>query len=299
MSADANATLEKTLIKDTTTQNFPKDVLDESMKQTVLVDFWAPWCGPCKQLGPVLEKVVNAAGGKVKLVKLDIEKYPQIAQQLGIQSIPAVVAFKDGQFVDGFMGNVPEAQVKEFIERVGGPAGPSPVELLLEQAAERAGAGDAAAAAELYAAALSQDPENLVAIAALARLHLDLGDLEGARRFLAMAPAAKADDVSLSAVRAAIDLAEQAEKVGDLDGLYAQITADPKNYQARFDLAVALNGRNQREEAADLLLDIVRKDRKWNDDGARKQLVQFFEAWGATDEATIGARRQLSSVLFS
>ena len=286
------------LIKDTTTASFRQDVLTESMHQPVLVDFWAPWCGPCKQLTPVIEKVVKAAAGKVKLVKMNIDEHPQIAGQLGIQSIPAVIAFQRGQPVDGFMGALPEAQIKGFIERLVGPV-TGAVEELLNQAAALAEEGDASGAAEIYAAVLAQDQENVPAIAALAKLHLDLQDLEGAKRFLAMAPKDKANDPAIAAVRAAIDLAEQAASLGDLAELQRRLEADPLDHQARFDLAVGLAGKGRRKEAVDHLLEIVRRDRSWNDDGARKQLVQFFEAWGPKDETTIAGRRRLSSILFA
>jgi putative thioredoxin len=287
------------LIKDTTTAGFRQDVLAESMKQPVLVDFWAPWCGPCKQLTPVLEKAVKAAGGKVKLVKMNIDEHPQIAGQLGVQSIPAVFAFQRGQPVDGFMGALPEGQVKGFIERLVGPLGPSAAEDLMAEAAALAEEGDAGGAAELYAAVLSQDPENTAALAALAKLHVEIGDLEGAKRFLAMAPAAKANDAAIAGVRAAIELAEQAASLGDLADLQRRVETDPRDHQARFDLALGLNARGRREDAMNHLLEIVRRDRNWNEDGARKQLVQFFEAWGPMDEMTIAGRRRLSSVLFA
>jgi putative thioredoxin len=287
------------LVKDTTTAAFRQDVIQESSKQPVLVDFWAPWCGPCKQLTPVIEKAVKAAGGKVKLVKMNIDEHPQIPGQLGIQSIPAVIAFTKGQPVDGFMGALPESQVKGFIERLVGPVGPSPAEDLLAQADARAAEGDAGGAAELYAAVLAQDPENVAAIAALAKLHLDLDDLEGAKRFLAMAPSAKENDPAIVGARAAIELAEQAASLGDTGEFERRLEANPLDHQARFDLALALNAGGRREEAIDALIDIVRRERTWNDEAARKQLVQFFEAWGPTDDMTVLGRRRLSSVLFA
>ncbi|MFL4975261.1 MAG: thioredoxin [Microvirga sp.] len=287
------------LVKDTTTAAFRQDVIQESSKQPVLVDFWAPWCGPCKQLTPVIEKAVKAAGGKVKLVKMNIDEHPQIPGQLGIQSIPAVIAFTKGQPVDGFMGALPESQVKGFIERLVGPVGPSPAEDLLAQADARAAEGDAGGAAELYAAVLAQDPENVAAIAALAKLHLDLDDLDGAKRFLAMAPSAKENDPAIVGARAAIELAEQAASLGDTGEFERRLEANPLDHQARFDLALALNARGRREEAIDALIDIVRRERTWNDEAARKQLVQFFEAWGPTDDMTVLGRRRLSSVLFA
>jgi putative thioredoxin len=286
-------------VKDTTTATFRQDVLSESMRQPVLVDFWAPWCGPCKQLAPLLEKAVNAAGGKVKLVKMNIDEHPQIAGQLGIQSIPAVIAFQRGQPVDGFMGALPEKQIKDFIERLVGPLGTSAAEDTLAEADRLAAAGDAAGAAELYAAVLAQDPENVRALAALAKLQLELGDIDAARQLLAAAPKGKENDPALAGARAAIELAEQASDLGDTAELQRRLDADPLDHQARFDLALALNARGRRQEAVDHLLDIVRRDRTWNDDGARKQLVQLFEAWGPTDETTLAGRRRLSSILFS
>jgi putative thioredoxin len=287
------------LIRDTTTQGFRQDVIAESMQQPVLVDFWAPWCGPCKQLTPVIEKAVKAAGGKVKLVKMNIDDHPQIAGQLGIQSIPAVIAFQRGQPVDGFMGALPESQIKQFIERLVGPVGPAPIDELAAAADAAAEAGDAAGAMELYAAILSQEPAHVGAIAGMARLRLDVDDLDGARQMLARAPAEKAGDPAISAVRAAIELAELAASVGDIGALERAVAADPKDHQARFDLAVALNALDRREEATDHLVHIIKTARSWNEDGARKQLIQFFEAWGPMDEATIAGRRKLSAVLFS
>ena len=287
------------LIKDTTTAAFRQDVIAESMTQPVLVDFWAPWCGPCKQLTPVLEKVVKAAGGKVKLVKMNIDEHPSIPGQLGIQSIPAVFAFDRGRPVDGFMGAVPEAEIRSFIERVAGPAGPSPIEEILAEAASLVEAGDAAGATQLYAEVLREEPANLAAIAALAKIQLDIGQVDNARQVLDMAPADKANDPALAGVRAALELAEQAGNVGDLAGLQRRIESDPEDFQARFDLALGLNAIGKRDEAVDQLVTIARRDRGWNEDAARKQLLQFFEAWGLMDPAAIRGRRQLSTLLFS
>jgi putative thioredoxin len=287
------------VVKDTTTQTFVKDVIEESKRQPVLVDFWAEWCGPCKQLGPVLEKVVKAAKGKVKLVKMDIDKHPSIPGQLGIQSIPAVFAFVNGQPIDGFMGALPESQVQAFIERVtkdriGGE------ELdLLKTADEALAKGDAEAAAELYAQVLAQEASNIAALAGLARAYVATGAIEEAKQTLALVPEAKRNDSGVAAARAALEVAEQAKSVGPLTELEQKVAANPLDHQARFDLAVALNGNGRRQEAVDNLLDIVKRDRKWNEDGARKQLVQFFEAWGPTDEATVNGRKRLSSILFS
>ncbi|CAM5762599.1 thioredoxin [Labrys miyagiensis] len=297
MSNDAAGT--NGLIKDTTTQTFMADVIQESMKQPVLVDFWAEWCGPCKQLGPLLEKAVVAAKGKVKLVKMDIDKYPQIAGQLGVQSIPAVFAFSKGQPVDGFMGAIPESQIKEFIGRIAGPGGDPDTEAMLAEAEALLVDGEGEAAAQIFAQIFEQDPENLKAIAGLARVAIAAGELEQAKATLSLVPKGKESDPLIASARAAVELAEQASELGDLQGLARQAEADPKNFQAKFDYALALAAANKREEAVDQLLDIARRDRKWNDDGARKQLVQFFEAWGPMDESTIYGRRRLSSILFS
>jgi putative thioredoxin len=287
------------LIKDTTTQTFVKDVIEESKRQPVLVDFWAEWCGPCKQLGPVLEKVVRAAKGKVKLVKMDIDKHPSIPGQLGIQSIPAVFAFVNGQPIDGFLGALPESQVTAFIERVTKDRIGGEEKDLLKAADEALGKGDAAGAAELYAAVLEQDSGNIAALAGLARSYVRTGAIEQAKQTLALVPEAKRNDAAVAAARAALEIAEQAKSVGPLAELEQKVAANPLDHQARFDLAVALNSKGRRQEAVDNLIDIVKRDRKWNDDGARKQLVQFFEAWGPTDEATVNGRKRLSSVLFA
>ncbi len=244
---------------------------------------------------------MKAAGGKVKLVKMNIDEHPQIAGQMGIQSIPAVIAFQRGQPVDGFMGALPESQVKGFVERLVGPVGPGPVADMLAAAESAAAEGMMSDAVELYAAVLQAEPENAKAIAGLARLHLDAGEIEQAKGFLAMAatPEGKAEDPALAAVRAALALAEQAADLGDMPDLEARIAADPRDWQARFDLALALNARGRREEAVDQLIAIIRADRAWNEDGARKQLLQFFEAWGHQDDETVAGRRKLSAALFA
>jgi len=288
-----------TAVKDTTTQTFVKDVIEESKRQPVLVDFWAEWCGPCKQLAPVLEKVVRATKGKVKLVKMDIDKHPSIPGQLGIQSIPAVFAFVNGQPVDGFLGALPESQVTAFIERVTKDRVGGEEQDLLKTADEALAKGDAAGAADLYAQVLAQDSGNIGALAGLARSYVSTGAIEQAKQTLALVPEAKAGDAAVAAARAALEIAEQAQSVGPIAELEQKVAANPLDHQARFDLAVALNSKGRRQEAVDNLLAIVKRDRKWNDDGARKQLVQFFEAWGPTDEATVDGRKRLSSILFA
>ena len=286
-------------VKDTTTQSFMKDVIEESKRQPVLVDFWAPWCGPCRQLTPVLEKTVRAAKGKVKLVKMNIDDHPAIPGQMGIQSIPAVIAFVNGQPADGFMGALPESQVVAFLERLTKGAIGGEAKDLLHAADTALAEGDAAGAATLYAELLAEDNGNVQALAGLARSYVKTGALDQARQTLAMVPTSKANDAAVVAARAALDLADQAKTVGPLAELEQKVAANPLDHQARFDLAVALNAKGRRGDALDHLITIVKRDRKWNDDGARKQLVQFFDAWGPTDEATIEGRKRLSSILFA
>ena len=299
MLQTGEATAAEGLIKETATQTFVKDVIEESKRQPVLVDFWAEWCGPCKQLGPVLEKVVRAAKGKVKLVKMDIDKHPSIPGQLGIQSIPAVFAFVNGQPVDGFLGALPESQVTAFIERVTKDRIGGEEKDLLKAADDALVKGDAAGAAELYAGVLAQDSGNVAALAGLARSYVRTGAIEQAKQTLALVPEAKRNDAAVAAARAALELAEQAQSVGPVSELEQKVAANPLDHQARFDLAVALNSKGRRQEAVDNLLEIVKRDRKWNDDGARKQLVQFFEAWGPTDESRLRPLTVASSVLFA
>jgi putative thioredoxin len=251
-------------VKETTTQTFVKDVIEESRRQPVLVDFWAPWCGPCRQLTPVLEKAIRSAKGKAKLVKMNIDDHPGIAQQMGIQSIPAVIAFVNGQPLDGFLGALPESQVTAFIER-------------------------------LIKDRLGGEEKDLLKQAEAA----PTGAIEQAKQTLARVPEAKRNETSVAAARAALELAEQATALGPVAELEQKVALNPLDHQARFDLALALNNKGRRLEVLDHLLEIVRRDRKWNDDGARRQLVQLFEAWGPTDEATVAGRRRLSSILFA
>jgi len=286
------------LIKDTTTAAFTADVIQESRKQPVLVDFWAPWCGPCKQLTPVLEKVVRESGGRVKLVKLNIDDHPAIPGQLGIQSIPAIIAFRDGQPVDGFMGAVPESQIREFIKRVSAGGGKQ-VEDALAAAAEAREAGDPQMAAQIYSAVLQQEPEHVEALAAVADLLFEAGQTDEARSLLDRVPEAKKDAASVAAVRAKMALAEQVAGLGDPAEMQRRLASDPDDHQARFDLALILNAQGKRAEAADNLLAIIKADRSWNDDAARSKLLELFDAWGMTDPATLAARRKLSSLLFS
>ena len=290
------------LIKETTTQTFVKDVIEESKRQPVLIDFWAPWCGPCRQLTPIIEKAVRAAKGKVKLVKMNIDEHPQIPGQMGIQSIPAVIAFIDGKPADGFMGAVPESQVTAFIDKLtqgmAAPGEPDIAEILGEADAVLA-EGDAPAAAQIYAEVLALDSTNIAALAGLAKCYVTSGAVEQARQTIAMVPESKRNDAAVKAVQAAIDLAEQAQAVGPVAELEQKVAANPLDHQARFDLATALNAQGNRGEATNQLLEIVKRDRKWNEDGARKQLVQFFEAWGGADEATVDGRKRLSIILFS
>jgi putative thioredoxin len=299
MLQQAQTTAPDVLVKDTTTQAFVKDVIEESRKQPVLVDFWAPWCGPCKQLTPVLEKSVRAAKGKVKLVKMNIDDHPAIPGQMGIQSIPAVIAFVNGQPADGFMGALPESQVTAFLERLTKDSIGGEAQDLLKAADAALAEGNSAGAADLYAQVLAEDNGNVSALAGLARSHVDSGATEQAKQTLELVPEAKRNDPAVVAARAALELAEQAKSVGPLADLEQKVAANPLDHQARFDLALALNANGQRMDAVEHLISIVKRDRKWNDDGARKQLVQFFEAWGPTDEATIEGRRRLSSILFA
>ncbi len=290
------------LIKETTTQTFVKDVIEESKRQPVLIDFWAPWCGPCRQLTPVLEKAVRAAKGRVKLVKMNIDEHPAIPGQMGIQSIPAVIAFVNGQPADGFMGALPESQVGAFIDKItkGIPAAGEPnIAEIINEAEAVLAEGDAATAAQIYAEALAVDATNIPALAGLAKCYVSTGAMDQAKQTLDMVPEAKRNDPAVKAVQAEIDLAELAKSVGPVAELEQKVAANPLDHQARFDLATALNAMGKRREATDHLLEIVKRDRKWNDEGARKQLVQLFDSWGGADDATVEGRKRLSTILFS
>jgi len=289
---------EADLIKNTTTKDFLRDVIEASREVPVLVDFWAPWCGPCRQLTPILEKAVRAAKGAVRLVKLNIDEQPQIPGQMGVQSIPAVFAFQDGRPVDGFMGALPESRVNDFIARlIGDSAGDTAADLPAAEAA--LSAGDVNSAAQLFGEVLQKDRENAQALAGLAKCYIKTGDLVRAEQTLALVPPAKADSSPVASARAALELARKTPAAGDIETLRAKLTADPKDPQARFDLALALNAKGDRSGALDELLAVVAKNRGWNDDAARKQLLQLFDAWGPADPSTIAGRQRLSSLLFA
>ena len=287
------------IIKDATDASFIDDVVEASRAQPVIVDFWATWCGPCRQLGPALEKAVTAAKGKVKLVKVDIDKNPAYAGQLRVQSIPAVFAFVDGKPVDGFMGALPDSQVRAFVDKLaklGAGGGPSPIDEALEIARESLEMGDMGGAAQAYAQVLQADPGNVKALGGLARVYLASGDTERAGEVVAMAPA-NAKDPDLDSVRAALALA--AEAPSDTAAVEARLARDPHDHEARFELAKALAGGHKLGQAADQLLAILEKDRDWNDGAARKQLLTVFEAAGPTSEVARSGRRRLSAILFS
>jgi len=287
-------------IKDSSLETFAADVLEASREVPVIVDFWAPWCGPCKQLGPALEKVVREAKGAVRLVKVNVDENQEIAQQLRIQSIPTVYAFRNGQPVDGFMGAVPESQLRAFVQQLtGGAAGASAADDVLVAADEAFAAGDVAAAAQAYGHVLQEDPGHPKAVAGLARCYLVNGDTERARATLRLVRPDGVNDEAIRAVDAELKLRESAAAAGDTAPMRAALAANPNDHQARYDLALALDAAGDREGALGELLALVRRDRKWNEEAARKQLLTLFEAMGPTDPRTLDARRKLSAILFA
>lgn len=283
-------------IVDVTDASFMQDVIEESRKRPVVIDLWAPWCGPCRQLTPSLEKAVAARKGAVRLAKVNIDENPGIAQQFRVQSIPSIFVVDQGKAFQGFQGALPESQVKAFIDEIAGPAGPTDVDGLIEAAAEALAEGDTGGAAQAYAHALQLEPTHVKAIAGLARCYLTAGDIERAREAAAMAPA-DAKDAEIAAVRAALLLAEQAQ--GEAAPLQQRLAANPDDHEARFELAKLLAGRGDLQGASDHLLAILERDRSWNDEAARKQLLTVFEAAGPASDVARNGRRRLSSLLFS
>ncbi|MFM7084037.1 MAG: thioredoxin [Hyphomicrobium sp.] len=290
------------LVKDTTTAGFAKDVIEASRTSLVLVDFWAAWCGPCKQLAPLLEKVVRSYGGRVKLVKLDTDAHPTIAAQLRVQSLPTVYAFRDGRPLDGFVGVQSESLLKQFIDRlIGGDdsASTPSSEDIIGAATKALDDGDVQTAAEMFSAILQEDQTNHLAIVGLARCYLKTGDAERAQQMVAILPPDKEDTSPVKALRAALDLASKAGNSEETAQLESKVLENPADHQARFELALALAASGYKSEALEHLVEIVRRDRKWNDEAARKQIVQLFDIWGPNDEFTIEGRKRLASILFA
>ncbi|HVV32592.1 MAG TPA: co-chaperone YbbN [Vitreimonas sp.] len=286
-------------VKNGSDQGFMADVIEASRETPVIVDFWAPWCGPCKTLAPMIEKAVRGAGGAVRLVKINIDENPGVAGQLGVRSIPAVYAFDKGRPVDGFTGAIPESQIKLFVDRLAGATSEEDIKALLEQAAESQKLGDIGGAAQSFMAVLQLDQYNTKAIAGMARIALDAGDAEQAREILAHAPEDKANDPDIAGVRAALDLAANPKDEGESAALKAKVAANPNDFQARYDLSAALAANGDFEGAVDQLLAIIAKNKEWNEDAARQQLFKVFEAAGQTSDVTKQGRRKLSAILFA
>ena len=292
------ATASGDLIKETDTNGFNADVIEASMQVPVIVDFWAPWCGPCKQLGPMLEKLVRQAGGRVRLVKINIDENQNLAAQLRIQSVPTVYAFLQGQAVDGFTGAQPESSLRAFVDKLTGGA-KAPVEEMLDVGQQALDAGDAETAASAFSSALAEDPGNPKAVAGLIRSRIALGDVAGARKQVNQLPPELVAKSDVATAITAVDLAEQSRETGDITELRDRAAANPEDRQARFDLALALFGNGRAEAAIDELLQLVRLDRDWDGQAARNQLVKIFDALGPTNPLTTSSRRRLSSILFS
>jgi len=288
------------LVRDANTRTFMTDVIEASRQVPVVVDFWAPWCGPCKQLGPLIEKLVREMRGAVRLVKINVDENQQLAAQMRIQSIPAVFAFVNGQPVDGFMGALPESELRAFLKRITASGGMAEeLAAAITEARAALDADDVDKAAMIFSAALEADGENVEALAGLARCEIAKGNLESAEAILARVPADKADHAEIAGARAAIELAANPADLGEVARLSETVADNPGDHQSRFDLAVALNSAGRREEALDHLLYIIQHQRDWNDEAARKQVITFFEAWGPTDELTLAGRRKLSAILFA
>jgi len=287
------------IIKDSSTATFAKDVLEASRSVPVIVDFWADWCGPCKQLTPILEKVVSSYKGKVRLVKVNVDQHPALAGQLRIQSLPTVYAFRDGRPLDGFMGAQPESQIKAFVDRLLGGEAAADLEEALAEGRQALESGDLQTAAEVFAAVLQEEPQNVDALAGLAQCYLKSGDVARAKQMIELVPPDKRNSALVAGVKAALDLASKAGQNDNRDELLAKLESNPADHQTRLDLAVVLAARGDKQGAIDQLLELFRRDRNWNDQAARKQMVQLFDAWGPKDEATLDGRRRLSSLLFS
>jgi putative thioredoxin len=290
------------LIKNGSTATFMADVIDASRDAAIVVDFWAPWCGPCKQLGPALEKSVRDARGKVRLVKINVDENQDLAAQMRIQSIPAVYAFKDGRPVDAFVGAVSESQVKQFVGKLaaGVSAGPDPIAEAVALAKEAVAAGDHARAANIFTQVLQHEPGNIDAIAGLVRAATQRKEFAKAKELLGRAPPEHAGHAEIVAARAALELAEAGAKgAGKIGELKARVERDPKDNEARYELASALFAAGEREAAIDALLELIKRDRAWNEEAARKQLLKFFEAMGFSDPLSVAGRRRLSTILFS
>jgi putative thioredoxin len=306
--AAAKATPPAVMVKDSTDRAFKADVIDASLEAPVLVDFWAPWCGPCRTLSPTIEKVVTEKAGKIRLVKINIDENPSIAGQLGVQSIPAVFAFAGGRPVDAFIGAYPESEVRKFADKVIAAAGPGKppagsledeIKAALVSAKEALGAGDLNNAAQIFGMVLQHQPDNAEALVGMARVYLKAGETEQAQAVANTIPETARKGADYASLIAELKLLTEAAALSGPPELARKLDKNPDDHQARYDLALALNADGRRLEAAEQLVTLMKRDRTWNEDGARKKLLEFFEAWGAKDEATLKGRRLLSALLFS